>query len=646
MSAIAGIYYADQRPEAGAAIRRMVEVLSHLGPDGKDVWSDGAVGLGHLMLHTTPESLHETQPLVDEQHGLVLTADARIDNRDDLIRMFRLAPRNGRPVTDGEIVLAAYRKWGTACPEHLLGDFAFALWDAAERRLFCARDPFGVRPFFYYHEPGHRFAFATQIKALFQLEGVPDTIDKLKVAEHLMVPVEEDVTRTYFKHIRALAPAHSLVIDDGGIRSQAYWQLDPEHEVRYATDEAYAERFQELFEEAVRVRLRSAFPVGAMLSGGMDSSSIVCQASEIMAARGDSAPLHTFSAVYDEVERSNERSYIEAVLDKYERLEPHFIRADLEDPLEMWEGLLDHYDEGCHAANIHVNWRLHQTAQESGVRVVLDGFDGDTTVSHGLGFFYQLREEGRWLKLIKEVKAFAEKNGEPWRPAVWSWIRGSLLVRLGVPHLLKLKRAVLQRKGTDHETNERQPVWRRALHASFYHDIEQKLEATRTKPTTERAKHYERLEQPILVEILELLSAVSGAHAVDVRYPFYDRRLVEYCLALPPEQKIRNGWSRFVLRTAMEGILPTTIQWRPGKTDLSLGFDYALRNSHRARLKRLSERNEDPVYAFVDYPFMQEAIRQYANGLIDGSKDEGLLVWKSLSLSLWLHHRNRKLALH
>ncbi len=166
MSGIVGIYYINGRPVEGETLGRMVDILAHRGPDGADIWCEGNIGLGHRMLWTTPESLMEKQPLVDRTGNLVLTADARIDNRGELISALRLNDSPVEKITDSALILAAYAEWGNQCPEKLIGDFAFAIWDKRKQVLFCARDHMGVKPFYYYYEPGKFFAFASEIKGL------------------------------------------------------------------------------------------------------------------------------------------------------------------------------------------------------------------------------------------------------------------------------------------------------------------------------------------------------------------------------------------------------------------------------------------------------------------------------------------------
>src|SRR6267142_6895205 len=279
MSAILGIYYLDSRPVDRMDLDRMIETLAHRGSDGSGVWNDKSVGLGHRMLWTTPESLHERLPLAKD--GLTITADARIDNRDELINLLRLPPRPSESISDSELILAAYELWGEHCPEKLLGDFAFAIWDSRKQLLFCARDHFGVKPFYYYSSD-KVFTFATEIKALLRLPEVPRQLNETKIAAHL-TSIDIDKEITLYRDILRLPPAHSIKVNREGIRVQSYWSLDPSRSQVMRSDEEYAEAFRELFTEAVRCRLRSAFPLGFMLSGGLDSSSVTCVARNLLA---------------------------------------------------------------------------------------------------------------------------------------------------------------------------------------------------------------------------------------------------------------------------------------------------------------------------------------------------------------------------
>ena len=238
------------------------------------------MGLCHLRLCITPESLHEHLPMPDAAQNLVLTADARIDNRDELINELAIAETGHRVVTDSELILAAYARWGEGCPERLVGDFAFAIWDGRNQTLFCARDHFGVKPF-YYHRSGRFFAFASEIRALLRLKAISGRVNETKVADFLG-RTELDPTTTFYQDLLQLPAAHSMVIGHERSAIRCYWALDGSRELRLKSDDEYDEAFRAHFTRAVRDHVRSAYPIGSLLSGGLDSSSIVAVAKKVV----------------------------------------------------------------------------------------------------------------------------------------------------------------------------------------------------------------------------------------------------------------------------------------------------------------------------------------------------------------------------
>jgi len=634
MSGIVGLYHLDGRPLVGTDLVRMVESLAHRGPDGTAVWHEGAVGLGHCLLRTTPESRYETLPRLSRAGAVVLTMDARLDNREELIRTLRLAASGSRPPTDSEIILGAYERWGEACPEHLLGDFAFVIWDSTRRTLFGARDPFGVKPLYYYYAPGRVFAFASEIKALFEVEGVTKRMNPARLAEHLLVPVVDDPTSTFFRDVFCLAPAHSLALNPDGLRLRCYWALNPTKELRLSSDGEYAEAFRAHFEEAVRCRLRSAFPVGSMLSGGLDSSSITSVAARLLEQEGRPT-LHTFSALYDNVLQCDERSYIQTMEAKY-KLDPHIFHADAVSPLADVDRLLWHTDAANMAGNLYINWQLFKPASEHGVRVLLDGFDGDTTVSHGRGYLSELVQRRHWFRLIGEVKAYAAILDEPWKKAVWSWVKGPMLSDSGILWVRQQWRRLANAdSATPHPASEA-PAWSLGLNETFAREVAAYVEPERPRAKTEREHHYRLLARSLLSQNLSLLDAAAASFSIELRYPFFDQRLVTFCLSLPPEQKLRRGWTRLILRHAMEGILPKKIQWRGRKSNLGPGFDFALLAFEKERLRQVIEDDYGQIGSFCDGLFLQKAWERYVAR--EASGREALLLWRAVSLALWLQH--------
>jgi asparagine synthase (glutamine-hydrolysing) len=630
MSAIAGFWNLDGRPAASAELRRMLQRLSHRGPHGEGAWCRAAVALGHRLLHTTPESLSETLPLVERGGGLALTADARIDNRQELLRALPGSARPTRDAPDSELILAAYRAWGSRCVEHLVGDFAFALWDNAQGHLFCARDQFGVKPFYYHYQPGRLFAFATEIKGMLALPEVPRRLNESRVADYLQASFD-DQEITFYAGIVRLPPAHTLVITRERLTLQRYWSLDPEREVRLGSNRAYAEAFREVFAQAVGSRLRSAFPVGSSLSGGLDSSSIVCTARDLMRRHGG-GPLHTFSLLFEDLPECDESPFIDAVLDGGD-LVPHRIRGDRLSPLEDLDRYLTCEDGASWVFNMCLHWAMHRSAAEHGVRVFLDGLGGDEVVCHGIGRLPELLRSGRLPELAVSVirlgrhfeqspiRILRRQAIRPLLPPValrlWAASRGRCPPAPGPPPVRPLvAHAFAERTGLE--------ARRRRLYRS-----------RSSAPSTLRGSHCGALLAGINSAGFESIDPVAAAFFLEPRYPFFDRRLVEFCLALPGEQKLRWGWTRFVLRQAMAGTLPEQVRRRGGKTNLSPQFHEGFLAFERERIEAVVHGGMQSVAQYVDMDILRELYDEYSTGQ---RRQNAELVWHPVMLALWLEH--------
>jgi asparagine synthase (glutamine-hydrolysing) len=626
MSAILGIYNLDDTPVNRGDLVQMSEKLKHRGQDGSGIWQEEAIGLGHQMLWTTPESLLEELPM--QRQAKVMTADARIDNREELIDALKL---QGLPaeITDCDLILAAYEQWGEHCPEHLLGDFAFAIWDQAKQQLFCARDHFGVKPFYYYCSE-RSFIFATEIKGILCLSPVPRQLNRQKIAEHFSGQCH-DGHQTFYTQVLRLPPAHSFSINSQGITQRCYWQLNPHQELRLESDAAYAAAFRELFTEAVRCRLRSHLPIGSMLSGGLDSSSIACVAQKLLSNQVNAHPLHTFSNIHEQVPSCDERFYQNAVLAQGD-FQPHFINTDQISPLADLERVLWHQDEVQGLGNFYAAWSRYGVAQRQGVRVILDGFDGDTTVSHGKGRLVELAIAGRWVKLAIEVKAFSKNLRQPWKKALWGWV---WLYGLSKFRLFRGVRRLYQGLGRSLSRSPNpQSVSPQGIPSAA---LMQEIESTQpsTIPfTRERAFHHQLLTDPGEWNTLEKLNNAAAAFGLDIRFPFWDKRLVEFCLSLPPEQKLNQGWSRLVLRRAMADILPPEIQWRGYKTNHAESFNYTLLKFEQARLGEIIFDHPETIEPYVNLTALHETYQRFI--CQQATEDEVLMLWKVLSLSVWL----------
>jgi asparagine synthase (glutamine-hydrolysing) len=598
VGAIGGLLRLDGGPVATADVEAASRALAHRGPDGGS-WVVGSAGLFQRRSWALPEERLEVS-------DFVLAGDLRLDDRET------------PAASDGALVLAAYERWGEACAGRLLGDFAFALWDARRGVLFCARDPFGVKPLYYVHLPGRLFAFATEIKALLAIPGVPRRLNEERVADYL-APLPDDGVSTFYRDVRRLAPGHALTAGREGVRIRAHWSPDPGRELRLGSDAAYAEGFRALFMEAVRARLRSAGPVGSLLSGGLDSSSVTCAAARLGAAEGR-GPLPVFSAVFDEVRECDERPYIGSVL-ALGGLRSRFVHADGVSPLVDLERMLWHEDEPFQAFNLGMDWSLYRAAGEEGVRVLLEGFDGDTTVSHGLGFLGELFRSGRWARFFAESRGLSRQLGVPLREIL---VYGA--IRPMAPRWARRAwRAIRGRRALE-----------ALVHPGFARRIgldERARALSRPAGRTEREEHLRHLLHSGLSFGLEISDRAAAAFGVEPRFPFFDRRLVEFCLALPPGQKIRRGWTRLVLRGAMEGILPEKVRWRRDKADLGPSFYRGFLLFERERIEDVILRRPGAIEGYVDMPALREAYGIYSAG---GGREEGHAVWRAITLALWL----------
>lgn len=644
MSAIAGIYYLDDRTVERVDLGRMIDILAHRGPDGSDIWNEGPVGIGHRMLWTTPESLLEKLPLVNQTGDLVLTADARIDNRDELIAALALNDRPVEKITDSQLILAAYEKWGDRCAEQLLGDFAFAIWDRRKQVFFCARDHFGVKPFYYYSS-GRTFVFATEIKALLCLPEVPRRLNEVRVGDYL-TSMFDDTAITFYQDIMRLPPAHSMTVSREGTHLQSYWSLDPTRELRLGSDEEYAEAFRELFTEAVRCRLRSAFPVGSMLSGGLDSSSITCVARQLL-AQNKGQPLPTFSVIFDEITECDERPFINAVLSQG-GFEPHYMHGDQRSPLTDLDRILWHQDEAFFGPGLAImTWGLCGTANEQGVRILLDGHDGDGTVSHGFGYLHELARAGRWLTLAIELRGTARIYNESSWGLLWSYVRryglDPLISRFQVLKLVRrIWRALLRRVRRGRNQSTDRPAWNANLNPDFVQRIglAERYQAWRQAESAsaqnERESHYRTLTAGVQPLGLEVLDKAAAAFSIEHRYPFWDKRLVEFCLALPPEQKLHRGWSRMVMRRAMADILPVKVQWRADKSNFLPNFSHGLLAFERERLNQVIMNDSRVIQEYVDITVLREAYHRFLSRESLERPEDVFAIWRVVSLALWL----------
>jgi asparagine synthase (glutamine-hydrolysing) len=564
MSGIALIFNLDGRPADPELLDRMLDLIPHRGRDGLGRRIDGPIALGHAMLRTTPESLNETQPLSDAAGALWLVMDGRVDNRDELradLASRGFAPRDD---TDAELVLRACEAFGPDAPARIIGDFAFALWDGRNRELFCARDPSGIKPFYYFCD-GRTFLAASELRQILAAPMVTRVPDERMIAVYLCGKML-DRESTIYRDVRRLPGSHSLVVDARGIASRRYFDLDPSRSIRYRTDADYGEHYLQIFKEAVRCRMRSVGGVACQVSGGLDSSSIFCLAAHmIRSGELDAENFVGLSAQFDDPD-SDERSYAADVARKTGlevRMFPGVSLAP-EDYRELARRYQDFagYPNGVSFAN------LHRFVVERGFRVLLTGLGGDQWISGAEYYYADLLGRFRLFELVRllgsewrfgtpdsarrrPVRLFLTKAVWPLLPdALRSFVKRRLLRRDQVPAFI----------GTDFAKR----VDLRAL-------LETHPQLPRNATFAQR-ELCEVFVSPWMAHAIEMSEREASSFGIEERHPFYDRRLIEFCLALPEDQRYRHNIPKVVLRTAMSKLLPDSVLHRITKGVFVQGF--------------------------------------------------------------------------
>jgi asparagine synthase (glutamine-hydrolysing) len=563
MSGLVGCFNLNEQPASAPLIKRMLERIAHRGPDRSGSWINGPVGMGHVMLHTTPESLHERQPLLDETGMLCLTLDGRVDNREELRDALLAHGLTLRTDTDAELVLRAYQCWRDACPVRILGDFAFVIWDRHARRLFCARDILGLKPLYYYTNR-RVFLWVSELSALFEEPAVPRAPNEGMIGDYLASALTNN-EETLWQGITRLPPAHALVVEPGRMQMRRYWDIDPGRAIRYRNDDDYAEHFHAVFREAVRCRLRSHGPVAADLSGGLDSSSVVGMAQALFReGRVPAQGFETFALSFPGLP-CDEQSYIDAVSRQW-NLKTNTVVATERDS-SYYRQRVEQNRDFPPFPNSAMFIPLRQLTRKKNIRVVLDGSGGDEWLT---GSFYHYADLLRGLQLpalVQQVRSDSRVQSVIF-PS-WPLLRAGLWPLIPSGMRLAVRR-LLQREGIPH--------W---ITPEFSQKIRLR-ERLACEPVNRHCLSFAQedmhhmLLSGLLIQNNEANEQSNAQLAVEVRAPFFDRRLVELAFALPEDQRWRNDQPKYVLRRAMRELLPDLIRTRATKADFSHVFAQAL----------------------------------------------------------------------
>ena len=622
MSAITGIFYRDGRSVPFDQIKKMNDKLSHRGPDGSKVYCEESVALGHQILYTTQESLHESLPF--EEDGLIITADARIDNRNDLSKKLKL--QNVEHIPDSYFILKSYQKWGEKCPEELLGDFAFAIWDKNHGNLFCARDHMGVKPFYYFLSD-ELFCFATEMKALYAIPEITFKLNELKLAYYLMRS-NTDKNITFYKDVLFLNKAHSLTINNDNDNLKKFWEIDPEYKIIMNSEEDYIQSFLNIFTEAVKCRLRSAFPIGFELSGGLDSSSVVCVAKKILKNNQNFNDIKTFSMIFNKFPDVDESYYIKKVIDTG-GIKPCFIESSDINPLENILKVFKVQEQPFKTPNMAILRNMYKNMQDNDIRVLLGG--GDEIISHGTNYLNELVAKKTWKTLIYELNAISKNTNRSLFKLIFMYLIIPIIPTY-IKNLLKNYFLLVFHKNSYEDEN----ILNKDFAMKFDEDYFKTLNYTSIKSILKTAREFHYWVINSHEEAWEMQDLNISSFYIEPRYPFLDKRLVEFCYGIPNNMKFKSGWNRYILRISMKNILPEEIQWRTLKNYFNSVLEKNLLLYEKKKLKELLNEKKSLINDYVNLDLLKIAYSNYISECANFREIDNL--WIVILLHIWIKY--------
>ncbi len=605
MSGFLAIFDRSGEPVAESALEPLAGALDYRGPHGRGWASVGSAGLVQTVLDTGARPLAAAVP--QRLGGSWVVADARLDERDALLARLAGTPQPGSDgPSDGELILRAYREWGDQCLEHLHGDFAFALWDGVERRLFCARDRFGVRPLFY-AESGGLVIVANCLATVRRHPAVSDRLDDAAIADLLLFDHYVEPTATAFRQVRRVPPAHLLVAGCESVQTRRYWRLETADLIRYRDPGEYLEQFEEVFGRAVGDRLGG--PAAAVtLSGGIDSTVVAVTARRIVEEGRWRGSLAAFTSGFRHMVPDREGELAAATAAQL-GMPAHFVASDADDLYPDWQAPIYRSPEPSNPIGLVRARRLQQALAEHG-RLALSGFGGDPlTLGSSRYYLDRLRRlELGWLaRDLAQTVAMGRRPPLVLR-TLWRRRRRRRWLIAGFPPWIQPELE---------ERLELRSRWRQVMSA---------VDVGYSAHRETAAPHWSLL--------FEAFDQAATRQPLEHNHPFFDLRVVNYLLRVPPLPWHIN---KLLLRRVLAGRVPESVRTRPKAVFEISPFDAVLRGKNSGWWREMLDQ-VPAIRNFVAVDTLLEAARQHA--------DSGVFSFdrltRSLGLAIWLWHEDRK----
>lgn len=559
MSAITGIIHFNDEPVSVEHGRGLMKALEKYPADDIQVWHKENVLFGCHAQWITPESIGEQQPYYDYVRNLTITADAIIDNREELFERLQVKQVFRKTIPDSQLILLAYEKWGEESPKYLIGDFAFMIWDERKRLLFGARDFSGSRTIYYYQNQ-KRFAFCTIMNPLFNLPFIEKKLNEKWLAEFLSIPgnfESVDTSSTVYNNIRQIPPSHSITVKEGKVTLSKYCEIVAGEKLQLKSDQEYEEAFREVYQEAVKSRLRTHRQVGAHLSGGLDSGSVVSLAAKDLLK--ENKQLYTFS--YVPVEGfvdwtyknriADERPFIQSTVQYVGNIKDHYLDFSERNPLSEINDWLDVL-EMPYKFFENTFWLrgIYEEAQQNGIGVLLNGQRGNWTVSWGPILDYQamLLKKLSWIRFYQELHLYSKNLGVK-KSRVFSVVR-----KKAFPKLNRLSSS--------------EGLFPVIVNSEFARRMgafdtlqEHGIDVTGYSNSTAYDMKKEQFEKLYYWSINGTYGTkLSLRHSLWDRDPTNDLRVIQFCLTVPEEQYVQNGLDRSLIRRSTKNLLPDKVR--------------------------------------------------------------------------------------
>jgi len=589
--------------DADRLIEQMLSAIAHRGPDARDTWKDLPVVLGHNRLSILDLSADGTQPM--HGFGAVIVFNGEVYNYLELRKELEQLGDRFSTRTDTEVVLAAYRRWGTDCVKRFVGMWAFALWDIATQSLFCSRDRFGIKPF-HYIEEGGRFYFGSEYKALRCSPLFSARLNVNQALRGLQLGWNAYHDESYYTCVRTLPPASNLYWKDGNFKLERYWDVSTVQDTggSFADD---AERFRELFMDSIHLHMRSDVEIGSCLSGGIDSSAITAAVGKLF----PETAFKTFTVYYEGKDAVDERPWVAEVLKQNSRLKPYYLQPSDEEIAAEFEKAIYHADVPLAGSSPISQYFVMKLAAAHGVKVLLDGQGSDEYLGGYLHSFYRLI--GGYFRSLQPGRALSEWNAH----ATLQQMSGS-----------KKRDVLLKSLLSGYMTEQR-------LYDLEFRNYYPFMGKDKSSPFSLPAKDGSRLNQFLyqltfttsLPTLLQFEDRNSMAFSIESRVPFLDHRLLEFAFSRPDDRKISKGVTKRLLRQALNGILPDAIAARSDKKGFVTPGEVKWLRGPLSHLLSADFKNLDFIQA--------QAARSVLEDFRKGDNSKANLVWRLVVLDYW-----------